>query len=452
MTGPRPELEIGADVDVTAIMAEVTEEVRRKREAGEYPPDVLVELEVPGANGSGSATGSGPGATDRLRPALADLQRSSRFTALVTTASHKPVIAPLITAGRRALRASLTWYMNGILEQVSRFADNTVRATGLLAEKAVRLDDRVSALEARVPPLEKRADTLEQDGRDHAAEHAGDLADHLTRLDRSVRDLRAKLDDAVRSGPSPAPVSPEGPAAGRPGDWSWAAERSFDYLQFEDRFRGSLEEIADRQRMYVDLFRGATAPVVDLGCGRGEFLGLLKEADIPSYGIDRHFDMVDVCRQKGLDVREADSLEYLAAAEPGSLGGVFCAQMIEHLKPSEVPGFFELAAAALAPGAPLVVETINPESLFVFAHAFYVDLGHLRPLHPLTLEFLANEAGFSTVKVEYLSPVPPEFRPQLLPGAKDEPLATLVASIDENFRRVDDILFGPQDFAVVAHR
>jgi O-antigen chain-terminating methyltransferase len=243
-----------------------------------------------------------------------------------------------------------------------------------------------------------------------------------------------------------------GEARPRAGAWSWASERGFDYVEFENHFRGSLEEIADRQRRYVAEFAGAARPVVDLGCGRGEFLGLLAEAGVVAYGVDRHPDMVATTRAKGFEVVEADAFEHLASVEPGSLGGIFCAQMVEHLATAEVPTFFELANQALAVGAPLIVETINPESLFVFAHAFYVDLGHLRPLHPLTLEFLAQAAGFGSVRIDRVSPIPPEFRPRPLPPVEDEPLAAVVASVDENFRRIDDLLFAPQDFAVVARR
>lgn len=420
----------GEGVDVKALMAEVEAEVERKRAAGLYPPEVLVELDVPSVAGGGR---TGKGADNKaVNSALGDVQRASHFTALVTTASQKPVVAPLISGARRAIRSSLTWYMNGILAQLTRFADTSVRAVGLVNERANVLEQHLAQLEDRVAFNEEWRESVEGQR----------VAEHLKRLDNAVRDLRNRLEGAAPA----AAGTPVSEADSR------RAERSFDYLEFENRFRGDPQAIADRQAFYVELFRGATLPVVDIGCGRGEFLGLLRDAGIPCYGVDRHPDMVKICRDKGLEVLDADAFEHLRSLEPGSLGGVFCSQMVEHLAPSEVPGFFELANQAVAVGAPFVAETINPESLFVFAHAFYVDLGHLRPLHPLTLEFLAEMAGFSSVKIEYLSPVPAEFRPEKLPAAGGEPLDGLVASLDENFRRIDDILFGPQDFAVVAIR
>ncbi len=426
-------------VDVKALMAEVEAEVERKRAAGLYPPEVLVELDVPATAAGGRRIGRDAD-NQAVNSAIGDLSRASHFTALVTTASQKPVVAPLISGARRAIRSGLTWYMNGILSQLSRFADTSVRAVGLVNERANVLEEHIAQLEDRVTYNEGWRETVEDQR----------IAEHLKRLDNAVRDLRNRLEGAALAPAGTAEVAaPAAPAAD-----SYKAERSFDYMEFENRFRGDPAAIADRQRFYVELFKGATLPVVDIGCGRGEFLGLLREAGIPCYGVDRHPDMVKLCREQGFEVVDADSMEHLASVEEGSRGGIFCSQMVEHLAPSEVPGFFELANRAVAVGAPFVCETINPESLFVFAHAFYVDLGHLRPLHPLTLEFLAEMAGFSSVKVEYVSPVPPDFRPEKLPDVADgdAALGTLVTSLDENFRRIDDILFGPQDFAIVAHR
>ena len=155
--------------------------------------------------------------------------------------------------------------------------------------------------------------------------------------------------------------------------------------------------MAERQAAYLDLFRGSPSKVVDLGCGRGEFLDLLRGAGIAAYGVDMSEAMVSACRQRALDARKEDILEHLASLPEGSLGGIFCAQVVEHLEPAGVIRFFELAWMALGEGGALVVETLNPRSLATFTNALYVDLGHLRPLHPLTLSFLAESAGFRVI-------------------------------------------------------
>lgn len=433
-----------ADVDVDAIMREIRAEIERKRAAGVYPPDLLTDLDLASVSAGHQIDDEG------LARALADLRRSSGFSPDVTAASRKPVIAPLVSGFKRAIRAAIRWYMTGVLHQISTFAGYAARVANLLAARIEALDARVTAsgeqTAARMDEIGQRLDTLD---RRLAEIEKMDVSPRLARLDRALRDVR---EGAEGAGTSPAgPAQPSAEPHASVGSRSWAAERALDYFAFESHFRGSVEEIAQRQGFYVDLFRDSPGVVVDLGFGRGEFLRLLSEAGIHSYGVDRHPDMVSFAAGQGLDVRQGEALAHLASARPASIGGIFCAQMIEHLDPPDVVRFFEVAAEALAPGGTLVVETINPRSLFVFAHAFYVDLGHLRPLHPLTLEFLARSSGFSQVRVEYLSPPPPEFRPQPLPDGP-EPVRPIVEQANENFRRIDEIVFGPQDYAIVARR
>jgi O-antigen chain-terminating methyltransferase len=263
----------------------------------------------------------------------------------------------------------------------------------------------------------------------------------LTRLQGRVREL----DPAPSNGaPSERPLG----SGGR----SRQVERELDYLEFERRFRGSPHEIAARQSAYLELFRAAPGRVVDLGCGRGEFLGLLRTIGVEGYGVDMSEGMVASCRERGLDVRREDLIQHLASVPQGSLGGIFCAQVLEHLDPGDVIRFFDLAWAALAGGGALALETPNPRSLATFTNALYADLGHLRPLHPDTLSFLADGAGFHDVSVRYSSRVPSEGRLKELPAPDDARLQPLVALLNENFQKLDGVLYGPQDFAVVARR
>lgn len=435
---------IGADVDVKALMEEVQATVERRREEGAYPPDVLAELDA--------LRGPSTDLDDALDRTLMDLHRTSGFSPDVTTASEKPVIAPVVTATKRGILVLLRWYLSGVLQQISAFAGNVARAVRLLRDRTEvlsrRLDevelvtDRVRHNELRLDRLERFPDALESLRERVEAIEEDRVAERLSRLDRGVRDLRDRLEGGGGSEPSSSSGA----------DRTRRIERSVDYLEFEDRFRGSEEEIERRQREYVDLFRGAPGPVVDLGCGRGEFLRLLGEAGIESYGVDRHRDMILHCREAGFEAVEGEALDHLESLDPGSVGGIFSAQMVEHLEPEEVPRLFELAADAIASGGRLVVETINPGSLFVFASAFYVDLSHSRPLHPLTLRFLAETSGFAEADLRYTSPVPKEFRPAPVPRTGSEDVDTALERIDENFKRIDEILFGPQDYAVIARR
>ncbi len=151
--------------------------------------------------------------------------------------------------------------------------------------------------------------------------------------------------------------------------------------------RAPTAETREKQRPYVELFTGA-APVLDVGCGRGEFLALLRDAGIEATGVDADGDMVAFARGEGLDVTQADALDHLEGLEPGSLGGVFAAQLVEHLPPASLVRLLGLAHAALREDGVLVLETINPLSPLALRN-FFADLTHAQPLVPETLQLLA---------------------------------------------------------------
>jgi SAM-dependent methyltransferase len=226
--------------------------------------------------------------------------------------------------------------------------------------------------------------------------------------------------------------------------------QDFDYFAFEARMRGSTGDVRERQEVYVDDFREA-APVLDVGCGRGEFLGLLRAAGIEARGVDRDADMVAFCRAESLEVEHADALEHLASLEDGSLGGIFAAQVVEHLPPPALVRLLDLAAAKVRSGGVLVAETMNPLALGALKN-YFADLTHAQPLVPETLVLLARQAGFASAEVRFLNEPPPEerLRPVELPrdAAFDDARVALAA----NVARLNDVIFGPQDYALVARR
>lgn len=431
MTPDAPQ-EPQSPVDVQALVAEIRSEAESKRRALAAEGGAFDELDALLGNVR----------TDSLDSAVRRVRQSAAFSPSVPTASRKGAAAPVASAFKRAVRASTSWYLSAILQQVEVFADQTANAIALLAEHLNRMEGRSADLASRLTGVQDSVQAVTDALETLKAEAADDrIRDRLALLERSVRGIRERL---AGEGPLPAPATERWKASG--------SDLSIDYLDFENQFRGTEAEILERQRSYVAIFDGADKPVVDVGCGRGEFLELLRAEGIESYGVDRHPDMVDVCREKGLQALESDALGHLAGVAEGSLGGIFCAQMIEHLDVRDVPRFFELAASALGSGGRLVVETINPESLIVFARSFYLDLGHLRPLHPLTLSFLAEKSGFREVRVEFSSLPPDDVRLTVVPKPDAGTLDAQIEAINENFHRLDNVVFGPQDYAVVAVR
>jgi len=209
---------------------------------------------------------------------------------------------------------------------------------------------------------------------------------------------------------------------------------SFDYGRFAERFRGSEEYVKQGQQIYLPYFAGRKN-VLDIGCGRGEFLEMMQAAGVPACGIDLSGESVALCRQKGLDAQVADLFPHLAELPEASLDGIFCAQVVEHLPPERLPELIQLASSRLARDGVIAIETPNPECLAIFATHFYLDPTHTRPVpHPL-LVFYLEEFGIGGIEVLKLAPAV-ESMPSL-------------ASLPEEFRAA---FFNGLDYAVIGRR
>jgi SAM-dependent methyltransferase len=309
---------------------------------------------------------------------------------------------------KAGLRKLMRWYVEPLATDQRRFNAAVLRLADALAEREeggrAAHERRLDGVDAELRGLDQRLRLLVE------------LEERLTRLERRRREPAARA-------PEVAPAI--SPPAALP-----------DYFAFESRMRGSTETIRERQLPYVEDFRDA-APVLDVGCGRGEFLALLRDAGIEARGVDLDPDMVAYAYGEGLDVVEGDAVAYLEGLEDGSLGGIFAAQLVEHLPAPALVRLLELAAAKLRPGGLLVAETINPLSPLALRN-YYADLTHAQPLVPTTLELLARQSGFSAVELRYLN------EPEERLVEPDDPV------IAANVRRLNELLFAPLDYAIVA--
>jgi SAM-dependent methyltransferase/uncharacterized protein YoxC len=261
---------------------------------------------------------------------------------------------------------------------------------------------------------------------------------------------------------SASPASPAQPARPAPpalreatlaGD---SPSESWKYPAFEAAFRGSEADVATRLSTYLPVFAGAQN-VLDVGCGRGEFLALLKKEAISAKGIDLNLEMVEICRARGLDVAHGDVLTYLRRLGDDSLGGLFAAQVVEHLPPDYLLAFLNEANRVLGPGAPLVLETVNVACWYAFFQSYVRDITHAKPLHPDTLKHLVIASGFPSADVEYRVPVDETVKLQPMPpmageDGNDETLAALVSAIDTNVERLNRVMFTFLDYAVIARK
>jgi 2-polyprenyl-3-methyl-5-hydroxy-6-metoxy-1,4-benzoquinol methylase len=216
------------------------------------------------------------------------------------------------------------------------------------------------------------------------------------------------------------------------------------YVDFEAQFRGSRDEIKQRLRVYEPYLK-ATAEqrspdrlmFVDVGCGRGEWLELLSEHDIPSLGIDLNTRMVDTCLQSGYAAKVADAITFLQQQPKASIGGVTGFHIIEHLPFEKLIALFDAAYQALADGGLIIFETPNPENLIIGACNFYYDPTHLHPIVPEVAQFIAKQRGFKDVEIKRLHPFPDDYQ---MPGD---------SVIDKTLNK---FLFSSQDYAVIARK
>ena len=326
-------------------------------------------------------------------------------------------VEPLAT-DQRAFNAALLRALDELSEQ---FGGDLARAQGELAQAQGELSATLNG---------QRAET--------AAETAA-LRDRLTRL---VDELEERVYRLERR-PVATPASAQAPAP--------AAEVSpppFDYFSLEMRIRGTRADVRERQQIYVDAFKDA-APVLDVGAGRGEFLELLGEAGVESRGIELDEELVEYGRSQGLAVDRADAVSHLEGLADDSLGGIFAAQLVEHLPPATLVRFLTLAAAKLRPDGLLVAETINPLSLVALKH-YFADPTHAQPLVPQTLEVLARQAGFRRSELRFLNePAAGErLRAVDLPAGSEFDAAR--AALSRNVELLNTVVFGPQDYALHA--
>jgi O-antigen chain-terminating methyltransferase len=320
--------------------------------------------------------------------------------------------------------------------------------SGVSPQRWAELDARIAALEGTGSGRRSRGARVEQD-----LENMRAAIETLARLTRAVHDdlresVTQQLDDlradlgriarAVRTGGGDA-NEPEGD---EPDDLrAW-----FGWDEFERAFRGSEASVRDRYRDLAQRFAGC-APVLDVGFGRGEFLDLLGEIGVEARGIEVDADLVHTAAARGLDVRIGDAAAHLATLDDASLGGVCALQVVEHLSSQEYVDFPRLLARVVRPGGLVIVDSPNPSSFYVYAHAFYLDPTHTRPVHPLFLMFLFDRAGFEKVELEWRSPPPDAALLEPVPG--DD---ATTRAINENIARLNAVLYGPQDFAIIARR
>ncbi|MEM6905184.1 MAG: class I SAM-dependent methyltransferase, partial [Pseudomonadota bacterium] len=345
-------------------------------------------------------------------------------------------------------------------------------------------EDRVGDLTAALEQIRRSLDRLEMRLQSEiAADQARSAAERAITA-RAYGDLTRRV-DLLRFQGSTAPVPHKGGQESAPADTpsnpAPGLEALLDacYNRIEARLRGSREEIAGRLVPYladVEAARSRThpsastpqdgppggplvaplggtvwtnagplpdafpealegmLPVLDIGCGRGEWLELLAQHRIPAYGVDLNPVQAAEALAEGLPVIEGDAIAHLERLPAGCLSVVSAHHLIEHLPFPVIARLVRASLHALAPGGLLMLETPNPGTLIVGARNFHFDPTHIKPLPAEVLTTLLDTLGFHPVEARFLHPSPTGGH--LVDEGRLDPV-------------VADLLFGPMDLAVL---
>lgn len=390
---------------IDALVADLEQRVERRRNDGSFPSGIEEQLESRFAALRRDAANRQN--FDPLTAALENQRSAAHFSRdRITTQSRLPGGAAVHNAAGAVVRRQI----DGLLDQMQQFSDAVLATSELLGSMLSDppfhhhddLRGDLDMVEDRLVELERRRVQIEV-----VAQRVTDLERQIRRVSNSVPDI----------------------------DWG----------RFAERFRGESDALLAHYAPVADRFVGL-GPVVDIGCGDGDFLTLLAERKIDAWGVEADEALADAARDRGHHVRHGDGMEVLSNLGDDSVGGIVLLQVVEHLGAPVLPDLVVEARRVLRSGGVLLMETPNPRSLYVHTHSFWLDPSHVRPIHPLYLEHLCVEAGFASVEIEYSSEVPEDERLEPVPDDGSE----TAAATNRNIERLNDALFGPQDYAVVA--
>ena len=447
----------GREIDIEELMERMRESVRQRRSASSVPP------------------------FDRDQTA-ADFEylRTGYDIGDVSFVSHRPVLGLFAVTIKKVLRKLLTPVLARqtaynaanarVIAGITAWFEQQAEALGTINDRLdvversqIRLREDVSEIHVQLRELRDNASGVHVQLREEILALGSQLLATESQLGEGLRVVQQSSGAArerVSSGerklrrilhilqtgqPRDTPREPE--AGGeRPTLPPPELEPAFDYAGFEERFRGTQEDIKERHRAYVEFFE-RQENVLEIGSGRGEFLELLAEAGIKARGVDLDLDMVLLCREKGLDVVEADAFAYLQALPDDSLGGIFAAQVIEHLDVDQIVSLPKLCHRKLRRGGVLLLETLNPECLSVHYRWFWMDPTHTRLIHPETLKFLFESAGFTGARCRFQPP--PSTSPSIPPLTLHDQPTTELHRFNEAIQHLSALLFASTDYAVI---
>jgi O-antigen chain-terminating methyltransferase len=480
------------EINVEEIMAKIRENIRRRKAAGDLPPDPDSIITSTSKNVTIKPFNDTIGRDLSYINANWDIHNNCYFIS-----SHRPYIGKILVKGRQLVHGEVRRYVDPVISRQTEFNASTVRILTQMLQKSEELDLKISQQEQLlIQKFSRQDDKLSQKISQHEqlliqkfsqqddklsqkiSQHEEELIQKFSQQDDKLsqkisqqdEELTANIQSCVAKNFHEVFSKLETDLRLRVGLAHRLEERiqngltqkcralesispaDTNYFLFEERFRGSRDDIKQRQLAFLPYFEKCSR-VLDIGCGRGEFLEILKDHAIGGIGVDSDPDMVAYCRSRQLNVEHSDALVYLETLEDKSLDGIFIDQVVEHLEPGYLIRLLALCHQKMKFGYHIVVETVNPLSFVSFVN-FYIDMTHKRPVHPETLQYIISASGFRECEKKFFSPVSDEGRLKTIENISllDEAGQKNVEVYNHNTELLNTVLFGAQDYAVIGKK
>lgn len=412
------------EINVEEIMSKIRENIQKRRQSGAYDPQMEALINQP-LQKPPAGVGEGD-----IKSDLDYLNSHWDVHAEYSITSHRPVIGQLLISSRQLIHGEVKRYVDLIAGKQTEFNLRIIRS----------IKNILNRLETRIDTVDNRITEVKDDIDRKVSANVNEMFSAVNNDIKNKAWLANLLDERIKKNTLKLSQNSQN-------------DEIFNYFLFEEKYRGSTEDIKKRQTIFLDYFRNGQN-VLDIGCGRGEFLSLLKENGIGAKGIDINEDMVLYCKKNGLDVEKVEALSFIRSIGDKSLDGIFSAQVIEHLQPEDLINLVKMCHDKLKYGSYFIAETINPLCLSVFAKSFYMDMSHVKPVHPATIKFLLESVGFRDVKFEFFSPHMDNEKLNkiiVIDKMKDEE-KTRIEVMNRNIDMLNGLLFGYQDYAVIAKK
>ena len=429
------------EINVEEIMRKIRENIKRRKEAGEFK---LVDSASAGSDEKQESLMQGLETRiglDYLNSNW-DIQNNSYFIS-----SHRGLAGKALVKGRKLVHGEVRRYVDPVIWKQKEFNERVAQVLNQLTRGIEGLYSSMKDLKKDINQVRDSIPTqidvrLAQNQIRLSSEIKEQVGTVVAAMNEDIENrawLAGMLDKRIGNSKE---ISPE----------VTDNDVGVNYFLFEERFRGSRADIKGRQQTFLKYFDGCRN-ILDIGCGRGEFLEILREQGIEGKGVDIDKDMVNFCKSRGFDVERMDAISYLEKLDDNSLGGIFIDQVVEHLEPDYLIRMLGLCHEKLSYSGSIVVETVNPLSFFSFAN-FYIDMSHKRPVHPETLKFLLGAHGFREIESLFFAVLPEDHRliGREIDQNADEKERRTVNNYNHNIDMLNNILFGSQDYALIGRK